>query len=101
MLDIIDYYHFFIAAKIHRGFYSFADFEEDEEDATRSDADGSIKIALIAIDRSIIAWSVLTINKNYSKIRPILLLLEKIRRECEEKFSTARDLSVRALMNWK
>jgi hypothetical protein len=41
--------------------------------------DGSIKVALIATDRSIYAWSGLFSNRNYSEIKPLIELLESIR----------------------
>ncbi len=92
MLQIIGWYHFFIAAKINRALYAEADYEEDADvDAFHDDGDGSIKIALIAIDRSIVAWSVLLTDENKREIRPSIQLLENLRRMCEEKFPNARD----------
>jgi len=92
MLQIIGWYHFFIAAKINRALCAEADYEEDADfDAFRSDGDGSIKIALIAIDRSIIAWSVLLTDETNREIKPLIRLLETLRRMCEEKFPNARD----------
>jgi len=92
MLQIIGWYHFFIAAKINRALYAEADYEEDADfDAFRNDGDGSIKIALIAIDRSIIAWGVLLTNETHREIKPLIQLLETLRRMCEEKFPNARD----------
>lgn len=92
MLQIVGWYHFFIAAKINRALYAKADYEDDADfDAFRSDGDGSIKIALIAIDRSIIAWSVLLTDETHREIKPLIHLLETLRRMCEEKFPNARD----------
>jgi len=92
MLQIIGWYHFFIAAKINRALYAEADYEEDADfDAFCNDGDGSIKIALIAIDRSIIAWGVLLTNETHREIKPLIQLLETLRRMCEEKFPNARD----------
>jgi len=92
MLQIIGWYHFFIAAKIKRALYAEADYEEDADfDAFCNDGDGSIKIALIAIDRSIIAWGVLLTNETHREIKPLIQLLETLRRMCEEKFPNARD----------
>jgi hypothetical protein len=87
MLSIIHWYVFFISAKIQRGFYSF---EETEKDDSQSDFNGSIKIALIAIDRSIAAWTNLTNRENFDQIRPIVSLLETLRTDCEETFPGAR-----------
>ena len=92
MLQIIGWYHFFIAAKINRALYAESDYEEDADfDAFRNDGDGSIKIALIAIDRSIVAWNILLSEETQREIKPLIQLLETVRRLCEEKFPNARD----------
>jgi len=92
MLQIIGWYHFFITAKINRALCAEADYEEDADfDAFRNDGDGSVKIALIAIDRSIVAWSVLVTEETHREINPLIRLLEMLRRMCEEKFPNARD----------
>jgi len=92
MLQIIGWYHFFIAAKINRALYAEADYEEDADfNAFCNAGDGSIKIALIAIDRSIIAWSGLLTDETRREIQPLIQLLERLRRMCEEKFPNARD----------
>ncbi len=91
MLQIIGWYHFFIAAKINRALYAEADYEEDDSNAFRNDGDGSIKIALIAIDRSTVAWSVLLTDETNREIKPLIQLLNTLRRLCEERFPNARD----------
>jgi hypothetical protein len=88
MLSIVHWYVFFISAKIQRGFHSF---EETEKEDSQSDFNGSIKIALIAIDRSIAAWTNLTNRENFDQIRPVVGLLETLRTGCEETFPGARD----------
>lgn len=88
MLSIIHWYLFFISAKVQRAFYSF---EETEKDDPQSDFNGSMKIALIAIDRSIAAWTNLTDRANVEQIRPLISLLESLRTGCEEKFPGARE----------
>ena len=92
MLQIIGRYYCFIGAKINRALYAEADYEEDADpDAFRSDGDGSMKIALIAVDRSITAWKVLLTDETQREIKPLIRLLETLRRMCEEKFPNARD----------
>ena len=92
MLQIISWYHFFIAAKINRALYAEDDFDEEaDDDVLSNDGDGSIKIALIAIDRSIAAWKVLLHEVTDSKIESLVRLLETLRQMCEEKFPNARD----------
>jgi hypothetical protein len=87
MLSIVHWYVFFISAKIQRGFHSF---EETEMENSQSDFNGSIKIALIAIDRSIAAWTNLTDRENFDRIRPVVSLLETLRTDCEKTFPGAR-----------
>jgi uncharacterized Zn finger protein len=95
MLSIIYWYQYFIAAKIHRGFHGLLDFDgnpDDEElNDSQSDANGSIKIALIAVERSIMAWTALMTKENSPQIKPLLDLLETIRQKCKEKFPNALD----------
>lgn len=80
LLEIITWYRFFISAKIHRGLLA----------GESEDADGTIKIALIALDRSIMAWFGLLNNESFNEIKPLIALLETIRQKCEEKFPDAR-----------
>lgn len=115
-IEVIRWYQFFIAAKIMRAIGGsdraaqtedsanpeeiFADEErhEDEEyDAeaavVQSDADGSAKVALIAINRSDSAWRILDRSlpeKTYS-IMPMLAALERLRLSTEATFPNAYD----------
>jgi hypothetical protein len=93
MLEIICWYQFFISAKIRRGLHGLLDldgnFDESELNDTRSDANGSVKIALIAVERSIMAWTVLMTNENSRTIKPLLHLLETVRQTAEKKFPNA------------
>jgi hypothetical protein len=94
MLAIIYWYQYFIAAKIHRGLGGLLDVDgnpdEEELNDPQSDANGSIKIALIAVERSIMAWTSLMTKENLKTIKPLLELLEAIRQKAEEKFPNAR-----------
>lgn len=95
MLEILHWYVFFIAAKIHRGYHGIIDLDGDEDweelQDTQSDANGSIKIALIAIERSILAWTYLLSKDNGKIIRPQIELLKKIMSLVETKFPNARN----------
>ena len=95
MIGILGWDVFFVAAKVHRGFHGIVDFGGTEEsDAlldTQSDANGSIKIALISIERSILAWTYLLSDDNKTVIRPEIERLERIRSLVETKFPNARD----------
>ena len=68
--------------------------EEEEEgcDEFPSDSDGSAKIALIAIDRSIGAWAVIPhYNHLYAeRVLEIISFLDRLRQAVEETFSRAR-----------
>lgn len=93
MLEIIYWYQMFIAAKIRRGLSGLLDidgnFDEDELNDSHSDANGSVKIALVAVERSIMAWTVLMTNENSPTIKPLVQLLETIKQKTEEKFPNA------------
>ncbi|HVE57390.1 MAG TPA: hypothetical protein VNB22_11225 [Pyrinomonadaceae bacterium] len=95
MLSIIYWYPFFISAKIQRGFHGFSDFDgnpdKEELNDSQSDTSGSIKIALIAVERSIMAWTALMTKENSANIKPHISLLEAIKQKAETKFPNARD----------
>ena len=118
--EVIRWYQFFIAVKIFRalsggsredepddedGLFGVEFFEgngpDDNEDvdydavvarADRMDANGSAKVALIAIDRSISAWRALQIwlPEKAGSITPMLIELERLRRSTEQNFPHAR-----------
>lgn len=95
MLEILDWYVFFIAAKVHRGYHGITDLDGTEEIEelldSQSDANGSIKVGLIAIERPILAWTYLLSTDNIYVVRPQIERLEKIRSLIETKFPNARD----------
>src|SRR5215204_1113829 len=94
MLEIIGWYQFFISAKIQRGFQGILDFQgspdEEELNDSQSDANGSIKIALIALERSIMAWTALMTAENAQTIKPHIALLASLKQKAETKFPLAR-----------
>jgi hypothetical protein len=95
MLSIVQWYLFFIAAKVHRGYHSTLDIDgydvpEQIEDP-QSDANGSIKVALISIERSVLAWTYLINETNAHIIRPVIRRLEEIKSLLETKFPNSRD----------
>ncbi|MCI0389155.1 MAG: hypothetical protein MOB07_10385 [Acidobacteria bacterium] len=90
-IEIIRWYQFMPAVKIARGF-----MRNDlgiEEDPIQNDSNGSVKVALIAIDRSIAAWGRLKsfMPEKAEGILPILARLETLRRHTELAFPNARD----------
>lgn len=94
MIEILQWYLIFVAAKVHRGYHGIVDLDGDEDweelQDTQSDANGTIKIALIAIERSILAWTYLLSKENGDVIPPQIELLEKLKLLVETKFPNAR-----------
>jgi len=95
LLQIVRWYQFMIATKIYRGSDVRIDLEEDDDNdqsvTMLREKDGSIKVALIAADRSINTLSGLVNGRNCSEVRPVIDLLETIREKTEKKFPNARD----------
>lgn len=95
LLKIIYWYQMFISAKIQRGLNGLLDFEgnfnEEELNDTQSDSNGSIKIALIAIERSIMAWTILMSAENSHIIKPLISLLENIKQIATKEFPNANE----------
>jgi hypothetical protein len=118
-IEVIRWYQFFIAAKTYRALMGLEDLGDeelsdleidpfsdgddasdvnlDDEDvllrAACHDSDGSAKIALIAIDRSLSAWRLMqnALPEKTESIVPMLIELEKLRRGIEQIFPRARD----------
>jgi hypothetical protein len=88
-LEVIYFYNFFISAKIYRALIGDDDFEKGE---IQTDSNGSAKIALIAIDRLIGAWSVVMENMtdHEDEILKFLVALADIRKQIEYTFPLAR-----------
>jgi hypothetical protein len=112
-IEVIRWYQFFVAAKVFRALMGlddaaadetltaddiFAGPESDDDEEMfaaggNDDSDGSAKIALIAIDRSLSAWRVMrsSVSEKAESIRPMLVELERLRRDVEQIFPHARD----------
>ena len=92
-VEVIRWYQFFIAAKMNRGLLSRVDEDEYTANEESRDSDGSVKAALIAIDRSLSAWKLMgeLRGENSDSIGKLLLDLEKLRLRAEEEFPRARD----------
>ena len=95
LLEIVRWYQLFIAVKIYRGSDAKTDEDEGVDDDLREsvlyEKNGSIKIALIAVDRSIAAWSGLLTSENHNQVQALISLLKTIREKAEEEFPNARD----------
>jgi hypothetical protein len=94
--EIIHWYQYQIAVKTIRALSSKMEEEccdDPEMDEFPSDSDGSAKVALLGIDRSIAAWRMLqlAVPERAESIVSLILQLEKLRRRTEKYFPAARD----------
>ena len=99
-LEVIRWYQFFIAAKVFRALLG-SDPEisevygdgDGQENPAQTDANGSAKIALIAIDRSFNAWRIVAgyIPDKTDSISPLLTTLENLRVGIGDALPLARD----------
>ncbi|MDO9577473.1 MAG: hypothetical protein Q7J16_06270 [Candidatus Cloacimonadales bacterium] len=87
--EVIRWYQYLIEVKFRRALLTFT--EEDEE-FTLIDRNGSAKVALIGIDRSLAAWNViLNVIKDQAKsILEIVALLRRIKKIAEKQLPDAR-----------
>lgn len=94
-VDVIQRYEHFIYVKLSRAIDSAAReaLETDEEmKQFPKDSEGTVKIALIAIDRSISAWAGLRemLETEDDSILDLLAMLARIRRDTDSLFPNAR-----------
>jgi hypothetical protein len=92
-IEVIRWYQYFIAAKVMRAARGKIDEEEEErDDKFPSDSDGSAKIALIAIDRSIAAWAVIRhyVTDDAGGVIDIIAFLDGLGQAVEKTFPGAR-----------
>jgi len=90
--EIVQWYQHQIHVKLRRGIESARNEKEDADDGFPKDSDGSAKVALIGLDRSIAAWKML-FSYFPGQQQPILNFvasLESIRRRVEAQFPQAR-----------
>jgi hypothetical protein len=95
LLEVIRWYHLFIHVKLQRAIGSQAEeqLETDPElKVLMTDGDGSAKIALISIDRSLAAWAALGshFSEQQDEILDFQIQLARIRQEAEKLFPNAR-----------
>src|SRR5690349_10696747 len=93
--EVIQWYQYQIAVKTMRALSGRKEeLEEDPEIADfPKDSDGSAKVALIGIDRSIAAWRMmqLSLPDRVESIVPLMLQLARLRLRLEHGFPAARD----------
>ncbi len=90
--DVIIWYHTVIHTKLNRAVWNVVEGCEEYYPEDESDADGSAKVALISIDRSMAAWwQMLGLFPDCSsQIKKFLIHLDRLRRETEQTFPRAR-----------
>ena len=93
--EVIQWYQYQIAVKLMRALSCRDDGWEDEPELADfpKDSDGSAKVALIGIDRSMAAWRLiqLLLPERCESIVPLMLQLERLRKRVEKSFPEARD----------
>lgn len=91
-VGIIRWYQYFIYVKLVRAIKGTVDEPAEPSDEYPKDCDGSAKIALIAIDRSIAAWGKIHehFDEHEAEILDMLVLLDRLRRRTEAVFPNAR-----------
>ena len=93
--EVIQWYQYQIAVKTMRALSGRKEeLEEDPEIMDfPKDSDGSAKVALIGIDRSIAAWRMmqLSLPDRVESIVPLILQLDRLRQRVENTFPQARD----------
>lgn len=91
-VEVIRWYQFLIAVKLVRGLQSRVDEGEYIDKEESRDSDGSVKVALLAIDRSLSAWRLIreSLGDDLDSIKRLLLGLEQLRLLAEKEFPAAR-----------
>lgn len=91
-IDVILWYQYLIGAKLYRAFHGYQDESIADKFDFPRDSDGSAKIALISIDRSMAAWGTMLkgFQSREDEILEILIILERLRKNVEKKFPDAR-----------
>jgi len=91
-IEIIRWYQYQIHIKLKRATESASEESIDPDDFPK-DSDGSAKVALIGIDRSISAWNILLpyFPDQKRQIIDLIALLENIKNRVEIQFPSARD----------
>jgi hypothetical protein len=95
-LEVVRWYQHQIYVKLTRAISGLLEGEpeaDDEQDRYAKDSDGSAKVALIGIDRSIAAWGIIGWrfpSFHSHEVPTILDHLERLRRSVEKHFPDAR-----------
>jgi hypothetical protein len=90
--EVAEWYVLFIEIKLQRALTSWVEDAVSPQDPGRRDADGSAKVALVAIDQSIRAWITLRhlLPDRGDHILDLLVALQRLRRRVEQVLPEAR-----------
>ena len=93
--EVVQWYQYQIAVKTMRALSGRKEELEEDPEIIEfpKDSDGSAKVALIGIDRSIAAWRLmqLSLPEHAASIVPLILQLERLRNRLDKAFPEARD----------
>ncbi len=90
-LDVINWYSFFIGSKLHRALNGLNNEQMLEVNPVQNNANGSAKITLIAIERSLAAWEVIrnAFPEASDELLDLFLLLGRMRQGIRGYFPKA------------
>ncbi len=85
-VEVVLWYQFFIQLKLSRAISGLTDGLEDDKLEFQKDYNGSAKIALLSVNRSMEAWTAIYGATSENLILHILASLDKLRRNISEAF---------------
>ena len=92
--EVIQWYQYQIAVKTMRALSGRKEELDDDSELAHlpKDSDGSAKVALIGIDRSVAAWRLMQLSSPEREVSivPLILQLERLRHRLEKSFPDAR-----------
>jgi len=93
--EVVRWYHTLISAKLRRAVQQNLTDRPGCLDGMPKDSDGSAKVALVCIDRSMAAWTRIRehLPEQGDNILDFLVALERVRRETERVFPDARSFA--------
>ena len=91
-VEIIRWYQHFIFVKLGRAFSSLVEEDENPSVAGAKDSDGTEKVTLISIERSLAAWNVMRemFPEKTDSMLELLVHLDRLRKGVDAKFPKAR-----------
>ncbi|MGD8781383.1 MAG: hypothetical protein PVH88_20760 [Ignavibacteria bacterium] len=89
--EIVRWYQYQISAKLYRAVHGRM-YDDDDLNEFPKDSDGSAKVALIGIDRSIMAWGKMLDHfpDEEDEILSVLIMLSRLKNYVEKEFPNAR-----------